>query len=140
MLNKILKAICKSLGEEFGEGYNIYEQKVEQGIKEPAFLVRAFKVEIQGKLFEIKKLRCSFEITHFCNDLALKFDAIGGMNESLRNVIVEDRPVKFFNVNIETNEDILHCFADCTLDICNDSNVMELMEEIVTERSIKDGE
>lgn len=39
MINKIIGAISISLNSEFGDDYEIYTEKIEQGLKEPCFSV-----------------------------------------------------------------------------------------------------
>ena len=43
MLNAILDAISVSLGHEFGDGYQIYMEQIEQGWKEPCFFISCLK-------------------------------------------------------------------------------------------------
>lgn len=38
MLNDIMDAVTRRLNELFGDGYEIYTDAVEQGLKEPCFL------------------------------------------------------------------------------------------------------
>lgn len=38
MLNNIMDAVTRRLNELFGDGYEIYTDAVEQGLKEPCFL------------------------------------------------------------------------------------------------------
>ena len=42
MLNEIIKGISMALNAAFGDGYEIYQNDVEQGLKEPCFLIRRF--------------------------------------------------------------------------------------------------
>ena len=37
MLNEIIKGISMALNAAFGDGYEIYQNDVEQGLKEPCF-------------------------------------------------------------------------------------------------------
>ena len=40
MLNDIMDAVTRRLNELFGDGYEIYTDAVEQGLKEPCFFVQ----------------------------------------------------------------------------------------------------
>ena len=40
MLNEIMNAVTRRLDELFGDGYTIYTDGVEQGLKEPCFFVQ----------------------------------------------------------------------------------------------------
>ena len=39
MIEEIINGIAKSLYDEFGEGYHIYSENTESGIKEPCFII-----------------------------------------------------------------------------------------------------
>lgn len=39
MINKIISAICLALKTEYGQGYKIYKESIEQGLQEPCFFV-----------------------------------------------------------------------------------------------------
>lgn len=39
MINKIISGISKAINEEFGDDYEIYEEEIEQGLKEPCFSI-----------------------------------------------------------------------------------------------------
>lgn len=39
MINKIIDGISRAIHAEFGEGFEIYTESVEQGLKEPCFLI-----------------------------------------------------------------------------------------------------
>lgn len=46
MTNTIIDGVCKRLAEEFGEGYRVYTENVEQGFTEPCFFVSATSVQM----------------------------------------------------------------------------------------------
>ena len=37
MINKIIDGICEKLNESFGDGYEVYTELKNQGLKEPCF-------------------------------------------------------------------------------------------------------
>ena len=39
MLNEIIKGISMALNAAFGDGYEIFQNDVEQGLKEPCFFI-----------------------------------------------------------------------------------------------------
>lgn len=39
MINAIIEAVSVSLNKEFGDGYEIYMEEIEQGLKEPCFFI-----------------------------------------------------------------------------------------------------
>lgn len=46
MTNTIIDGVCKRLSDEFGEGYRVYTENVEQGFTEPCFFVSATSVQM----------------------------------------------------------------------------------------------
>lgn len=45
MLNKIVNAVCKAIYDEFGDKYDVYNEKVNQGFSQPCFSVFVDKSE-----------------------------------------------------------------------------------------------
>lgn len=43
MINSIIEAISVSLNSEFGDGYKIYMEEIEQGLEEPCFFIFCLK-------------------------------------------------------------------------------------------------
>lgn len=61
MINKIIDAISISLNSQFGDGYEIYTESIEQGLKEPCFSV--FCLNPTNDLFRNNKY---FRNNQFC--------------------------------------------------------------------------
>lgn len=61
MINKIIDAVSVSINSEFGDGYEIYTESLEQGLKEPCFSV--FCLNPTNDLFLNKKY---FRTNQFC--------------------------------------------------------------------------
>lgn len=61
MINKIIDAISISLNSEFGDGYEIYTESIEQGLQEPCFSV--FCLNPTNDLFRNNKY---FRNNQFC--------------------------------------------------------------------------
>ena len=65
MINKLTKAICIAINEEFGDGYRIYTDEVKQDLQEPCFFVLCANTE--NRLFFNKRylMRNMFCIQYF---------------------------------------------------------------------------
>ena len=46
MLNEIVKGIAVQLNAVFGDGFEIYQNNVEQGLKEPCFFIAVLQPEL----------------------------------------------------------------------------------------------
>lgn len=85
-INKIIDAICITLNSQFGDGYEIYTQSVEQGLKEPCFFVFCVsptsekflaKRYVKRNLFSIQYFPSTKEVSTECNDvLETLFDCL----------------------------------------------------------------
>ncbi len=53
MINDVVSAVCGAIFGEFGAGYEIYDESIEQGLNEPCFFVRCvtpfFLQELKGR-------------------------------------------------------------------------------------------
>ena len=65
MLNEIIKGISMALNTAFGDGYEIFQNNVEQGLKEPCFFIAVLKPEITPMLGRRFIQRNPFDIQYF---------------------------------------------------------------------------
>ncbi|MBE5886764.1 MAG: hypothetical protein E7284_10220 [Lachnospiraceae bacterium] len=65
MSNEITVGISVKLNELFGEGYEIYTDDVEQGLKEPCFFIKLLKVQNKPLLGKRKNRTYPYIITYF---------------------------------------------------------------------------
>ena len=61
MIRSITEAVCIALSVEFGDGYTIYTESVEQGLKEPCFFVSC--IHSAGRKFPGRRY---FRENQFC--------------------------------------------------------------------------
>lgn len=61
MINKIIDAISMSINSEFGDGYEIYTESIEQGLEEPCFSI--FCLNPTNRLYMNKRY---FRTNQFC--------------------------------------------------------------------------
>lgn len=65
MVNEIIKGISMKLNAVFGEGYEIYQNDVEQGLTEPCFFVSVLKPEVSPLLGQRAMRRTPLVIQYF---------------------------------------------------------------------------
>lgn len=111
MINSIISGISVSIFEEFGEGYEIYTEKIEQGINEPCFLISSLSQSSKqffssrykkDNLFSIQYFPSSNEIKAECNDVAER------LNNCLEWINVNSNLIRGTNINSEMTDDVLH--------------------------------
>lgn len=98
MLNEIIKGISMKLNLVFGDGCEIYQNNVEQGLKEPCFFIAVLKPEVTPLIGQ----RCirlhPFDIQYF--------PAASGKNDEMFSVA--DRLLSEMDFITLPNGDLLH--------------------------------
>ena len=65
MINKLLAGIAEALFQVYGSGYEIYTEKVEQGLEEPCFLIRCLDPTMNRDLDRRFKRTMLFSVQYF---------------------------------------------------------------------------
>lgn len=65
MLNEIIQGVSMKLNAVFGDGYEIYQNDVEQGLKEPCFFIDVLKPERSPLLKDRYRSRNPLDIHYF---------------------------------------------------------------------------
>lgn len=92
----IVDAIAEALFQEFGSGYEIYTEKVEQGLTEPCFLIRCINPTKNVFLGRCYKRTNQFSIQYIPSTADAIEECNGALErlfECLENVILHGRPV-----------------------------------------------
>lgn len=115
MIQDIINSIAKSIKTEFGTGYNIYTENIEQGLNEPAFsivLLTADNEQIVGARY---KRTYSFDVHYFPKN---KLNAKGECLEvaerltlCLDTVNFVDNIYHMIKMNYEIVDGVLHFFV-----------------------------
>lgn len=111
MINSIISGISVSIFEEFGEGYEIYTERVEQGLKEPCFLISSLSQSSKqffssrykkDNLFTVQYFPSTDEIKAECNDVAER------LNSCLEWININGDLIRGTNINSQITDDVLH--------------------------------
>lgn len=77
MLNNVTAGIAIAIDQEFGDGYEIYTDELEQDLKEPCFFIMMLDPNIERRLSVRREVDVSMSIQYFpkkgraeCNDVA----------------------------------------------------------------------
>ena len=65
MLNEIIKGVSMALNTAFGDGYEIHQNDVAQGLEEPCFLIQILKPELSPLLGRRSLKRNPLDILYF---------------------------------------------------------------------------
>lgn len=123
MINQIIDAISVAIAEEFGDDYNIYDERINQELEEPCFFISL--VNDNRELFLDKRYYSQnhFVVQYFpgsdliqreCNDVAERlhgcleyitlYDADAEQDET--------KPIRGGQMQSEMKDDVLHFFVD----------------------------
>lgn len=109
-INELISAIAEALYLEFGSGYEIYTEKVEQGLTEPCFMIRCLnptKNIFLGRCykrtnqFSIQYIPSTSEAINECNSVMER------LFECLENVVLSGKPVHGAELHGEIKDGIL---------------------------------
>ena len=109
-IQTLINAIAEALFQEFGSGYEIYTEKVEQGLTEPCFLIRCLnptKNLFLGRCykrtnqFSIQYIPSTPEAIEECTSVLER------LFECLENVILHGKPVHGAELHGEITDGIL---------------------------------
>ena len=109
-IQNLIDAISEALFQEFGSSYEIYTEKVEQGLTEPCFLIRCLNPTKDRYLGEVYKRTNQFAIQYIpstsepiaeCNSVTER------LFECLKNVILHGKPIHGMGMNGQITDDIL---------------------------------
>ena len=109
-IQNLINAIAEALFQEFGSDYEIYTEKVEQGLTEPCFMIRCLnptKNRFLGRCyrrtnqFSIQYIPSTEEAIDECNSV------IERLFECLENVILHGKPIHGAELHGEITDGIL---------------------------------
>lgn len=114
MVNKVLQAVTKQLGESFGNSYKYYIENVEQGMVKPCFTIDV--LETSGRSRNATQYdRIIPLVIHYFNDKqkSLKKDSYDmgeKLSEAIEYLPIEDTFLRGENISYHMVEDVLQLF------------------------------
>ena len=139
MINKIIDGICEKLNESFGDGYEIYTELKNQGLKEPCFSVMCVNPinnqvignrYLRNNLFSILYFHSSKEPKAECNTvlekLYLALETIK-IKETNPDGTVKESLTRGTKMNGEFVDDVLNFLVNFNMFVykVEDAGVME---------------
>lgn len=135
MINDIVIGIAQALNGVFGDDYEIYSQEVEQGLKEPCFLillVDSSNERIIGSRFKRKQ---PFNILYFSKDDETTNDmySVGErMNDALEFISFRDGKLMGTEMSFKVIDGVLNFLVDY-----NFTTIKQIDEEYMKELTVK---
>lgn len=143
MIQDIIKSIAKSIRSEFGDGYSIYTENIEQGLKEPAFsivLLTADNEQIVGNRY---KRTYSFDVHYFAKDkLNTKTECLEVAEKlaiCLETVNFIDNIYHMIKMNYEIVDGVLHFFVTYNPIVKRIVDPLDKMDKLTISGGIENG-
>lgn len=134
-IQKISDAISEALFQEFGSDYEIYTEKVEQGLKEPCFLLRCLNPTKNVDLGQRYKRTNQFSVQYFPStpdSLEECTSTLERLFECLEDVIVSEKPIHGTDLQGQFTDGILTLtvnYDGFVLKECTETNMESLKIE-----------
>jgi hypothetical protein len=130
MINKIIDGIIDALTTEFGDGYEVYTENIEQGLEEPCFSIRCLK-PTNEHFFGEKYFRTNqFCIHYFPESADTQYECFAVLErlfKAMEYIIVDDDLTRGTEMKSEWNGDVLHFFVNYDMFV----NVVEVEENFM---------
>ena len=110
-IKKLIDAIAEALFQEFGSDYEIYTEKVEQGLTEPCFLIRYLNPTKNVHLGRCYKRTVQFVIQYIPSTAEANDECASVLErlfECLEDVVLSERPVHGTEIQGEITDGILN--------------------------------
>lgn len=131
MINKIVDGISNALNQEFGDEYEIYQNNVLQGVKEPCFFIAVLEPSKEQLLQNRFLQRNPFDVHYFpkrWDDNREMQEAAERMLDCLEWIIPEE-PIHGTEIRWQIEDGVLHFFVSYNV-VRNRMIQKDLMQEI----------
>lgn len=122
LLNEIVDGISNALYSEFGSKYRIYNEQIEQGLKEPCFSILCISPTIKKGLGNRYEKNNTFCIHYFAESKKFRtecMEVFERMSDCLEYIKVSGDLVRGLNIRAEeiTEDGIMHVFVDYNIPV-----------------------
>lgn len=110
-IQNLIDAIAEALFQQFGSGYEIYTEKVEQGLQEPCFMIRCVSPTKNLYLGTVYKRTNQFVIQYIPSTTDAYEECVSVMEklfDCLENVTLSGKPIHGMDLNGEITDGILN--------------------------------
>lgn len=141
MISSIIKGISVAINTEFGDGYTIYTESIEQGLKEPCFFISCLnptnKVFFGERYFRTNQMCIQYIPTNTSVEKEECNAVVERLFNCLEYITVGEDPVKGSKMNSEIVDGILNFFVNYDLFIMKLKNEEVAMNEILKNVAVK---
>lgn len=141
MISSIIKGISVAINTEFGDGYTIYTESIEQGLKEPCFFISCLsptnKVFFGERYFRTNQMCIQYIPTNTSVEKEECNAVVERLFNCLEYITVGEDPVRGSKMNSEIVDGILNFFVNYDLFIMKLKNEEVAMNEILKNVAVK---
>lgn len=141
MISSIIKGISVAINTEFGDGYTIYTESIEQGLKEPCFFIFCLsptnKVFFGERYFRTNQMCIQYIPTNTSVEKEECNAVVERLFNCLEYITVGEDPVRGSKMNSEIVDGILNFFVNYDLFIMKLKNEEVAMNEILKNVAVK---
>jgi hypothetical protein len=141
MVNDVIDAISIKLNATFGDGYTIYTEQVEQGLKEPCFLIYSISPSheiVRGNLYaKSNKFVIQFFplVSHSKKELN---DVVDTLFEELEYITtVNSDLIRGSNMSVDFIDDVANFFVNYDFHVTKVLSALDKLEELQQKIDLK---
>lgn len=140
-IQTLIDSIAEALFQEFGSDYEIYTEKVEQGLKEPCFLIRCLNPTNNKYLGRRYKRTNQFSIQFFpSSEIEAYVECVSVLErlfECLEDITVMDAPLHGTNLTGEVVDGVLTFTVNYDLFTLKETTHADGMESVIVDTAMK---
>ncbi len=140
-LNKIIDGICEALHGEFGDGYEIYTEDVQQNLTEPCFIVVLVKPSTKqflGKRYYRTNLFCIHYFPQSQTDAKAEcIDVLERLMDCLEYITVDGDMTRGTGMNGEMDDGVLSFFVNYNMFVVKGADIEPEMETLKYETNVR---
>lgn len=141
MINDVIDAIAIALYAEFGGGYKIYTDNVEQGLDRPCFFIIDLTTTVNPYLGSRRNNVCSFDVHYFSDTETNKDlnDTAAQLLDCLK-LVVSTQGNKYLGtkLHVEKEDGVLHCFVNYNFTTRDKENLDNAMADVLITPGLED--
>jgi hypothetical protein len=140
MFNETMIGISQKLNQVFGDDYKIHLDEIEQGLKEPCFLIVNLKGGQEQEIGTLYTRDQSFDIHYFPQGKKITRevnDVADTLKMELEYITVDDNPVRGTGMKHEVVDGVLHFFVNYDIRIRKAIEPDPFMETLTTIEGVK---
>ncbi len=141
MINAIIKAISITLYAEFGDGYKIYAEDVEQGLMEPCFFISCIgsshRLHLDKRYLQESQFCIQFFPSPGQKEMEECHDTAGRLEGCLEYLNISSGLMRGTKMHYEISDGILHFFVDYDCFVRRKAGEQDPMEAMENQTDVK---